>query len=78
MEHDYIEWPAERLVERYNALGESLTIPHNEERITALKRELAEVAFEIHCRIHIDESIQLEVVEGEPEDAISLDELMQT
>ena len=63
MENNHTEWQAERLVERYNTLQESLTINHSPERLRALQRELSLVAFEIHQRIYVDETIVLEEVE---------------
>ena len=61
--HNITEWHAERLVERYNTLNESLSINHSPERLRALQRDLSLVAFEIHQRIYVDETIMLEAVE---------------
>lgn len=63
MENNHTEWQPERLVERYNTLQESLTIPHSPERVERIRRELSLVAFEIHQRIYVDETIILEEVE---------------
>ena len=63
MENNHTEWQPERLVERYNTLQESLTIPHSPERVERIRRELSLVAFEIHQRIYVDETIMLEAVE---------------
>ena len=68
----HTEESAERLVERYNTLNESLTINHSPERLRALQRELSLVAFEIHQRIYTDESIQLE----DDCEEVSIEELM--
>ena len=67
MENNHTEWQPERLVERYNTLQESLTIPHSPERVERIRRELSLVAFEIHQRIYVDETIILEEVEEDSE-----------
>lgn len=70
--HDITEWQAQRVVEEYNRLQESLEIPHSEPRLSIIKRNLSLVAFELHQRIYIDESIQLE----EDCEDVSIEELM--
>lgn len=70
--HDLIEWHAQRVVDEYNKLQESLDIPHSEARLSIIKRNLSLVAFELHQRIYIDESIQFE---DDCED-VSIEELM--
>lgn len=70
----HTEESAERLVERYNTLNESLTIKHSPERLRALQRELSLVAFEIHQRIYVDETIVLEEVEEDYDDEAILRE----
>ena len=67
MENNHTEWQPERLVERYNTLQESLTIPHSPERVERIRRELSLAAFEIHQRIYVDETIILEEVEEDSE-----------
>jgi len=74
MENNHTEWQAERLVERYNTLNESLTIKHSPERLRALQHELSLVAFEIHQRIYVDETIVLEEVEEDYDDEAILRE----
>ena len=70
--HDITEWHAQRVVDEYNKLQESLTIPHSDERLSIIKRNLSLVAFELHQRIYIDESIQLE----EDSEDVSIEELI--
>jgi len=70
--HDLTEWHAQRVVDEYNTLQESLTIPHSEPRLSIIKRNLSMVAFELHQRIYVDESIQLE----EDSEDVSIEQLM--
>jgi len=70
--HDITEWHAQRVVDEYNKLQESLEIHHSEPRLSIIKRNLSLVAFELHQRIYIDESIQLE----EESEDVSIEQLM--
>ena len=72
MENNHTEWQPERLVERYNYLTEQLDRNWAESRQKRLQKELSLVAFELHQRIYVDESIQLE----EDSEDVSIEQLM--